>query len=183
MKFFFGLGNPGQKYAQTRHNAGFIFLDYWAKQLMSSSVWKQQKKLKANILKLNHKILVKPKVYMNNSGEVVRAVVDYYADSAAEQNLELRKKIFLVHDDLDLEIGQYKIQFGVGPKGHNGLLSTYQHLGTDQFWHIRIGVDDRQGDRSVPPQNYVLQQLPTEQHSTLVHAFGQIIKHLPQLNV
>ena len=184
MKFFFGLGNPGKKYAATRHNAGHMFLDYWLNQLISSPSWKQQKKLKAELIKINQKLFIKPTCFMNNSGEAVRAVVDYYGQSGQSlKKSDLAEKIFIAHDDLDLELGSHKIQRGVGPQGHNGLLSVYQHLGTDQFWHIRIGVDDRLGDRSIPPQNYVLQKLPQEKKEQLVQGFDQIINHLPRLNV
>lgn len=64
--------------------------------------------------------------------------------------------LFVIYDDLDLEVGKYKIVFGSGPKVHNGVNDVIAKLGSDQFWHIRIGVDGRRGDRSVEPQEYVL---------------------------
>lgn len=181
MQFIFGLGNPGKKYVETRHNAGYMFLDHWLSQLVSSPSWKQQKKLKAELIKINQKLFVKPTSFMNNSGEAVRAVVDYYGQNLSKSDME--ESVFVAHDDLDLELGSYKIQQGVGPQGHNGLLSIYQHLGTNQFWHIRIGVDDRLGDRSIPPQNYVLQKITQEKKKQLIQVFDRIINHLPHLNV
>ena len=69
---------------------------------------------------------------------------------------KILQQLVVVHDDLDLEFGKCKLQFGKGPKVHNGLLSIYQHLGTHNFWHARVGVDGRGSERKLPAKNYVL---------------------------
>lgn len=148
-----GLGNPGEKYKQSRHNMGFQVVEELAK-LSSSPTWALEKSLDAEILKLSETILVKPQTFMNLSGNAVKAVMKKYDFSS------LGKKdfhgLFVIYDDLDIEVGKYRLVFGSGPKVHNGLNHIKEVLGTDQFWHVRIGVDGRKGDRSEDPQNYVL---------------------------
>jgi peptidyl-tRNA hydrolase, PTH1 family len=157
MFFFVGLGNPGEQYAQTRHNAGFLLADFLAQEL--GAKWENQRKVASMVAKTEKALLLKPQTYMNDSGVAVAQAVRYYKLSPQQQ-----AQIWVGFDDLDLALGSFKAQFGKGPKVHNGLLSVYEHLGTDQFWHLRIGVDGRAGDRSIPGHAYVLQSfLPSEQ--------------------
>lgn len=169
-----GLGNPGQEYELTRHNVGRLALAALAQRLGGPG-FEAKSQLRAKIARVagsrgtgnpvdSSKIkilssnpgndgdlfLVEPLTFMNESGRAVRAVLDYFKLST--------NSLYVLHDDLDLTLGSYKIQFGVGPKIHNGLLSLYEVLGTDQFWHVRLGVDGRNGDRSMPGQAYVLQK-------------------------
>lgn len=157
MTFIIGLGNPGEKYQDTRHNVGQKVLEKLSEFLSSKSEflnnWEKSKK--GNLLYSWFDIngekveLVKTQTYMNESGKVLTYI------KKKHPKIEL-SKVFVIHDDLDLELGNYKIQFGKGPKIHNGLLSIYQHLGTQEFWHLRIGIDARNSDRSIPPEKYVL---------------------------
>ncbi|MBU0576049.1 hypothetical protein KJ654_00095, partial [Patescibacteria group bacterium] len=78
------------------------------------------------------------------------------------------------------EIGNFKFQFGRGPKQHNGLTSIYQHWGTDQFWHVRLGVDGRRGDRTIPPDKYVLGSFMPDERSTIGQVIDQVAKELKQ---
>ena len=140
-----GLGNPGEKYAHTRHNVGFMFLDYLLSEVSPSPPWKFDTYTNAEITKTNsmklHAILAKPQTFMNRSGESIRSI--------AKNNSLSPIDILVAHDDLDLELGNFKIQLGVGPKKHNGLSSIQDQLHTPDFWRIRIGVDNRNGDRSL----------------------------------
>lgn len=150
-----GLGNPEPAFDKTRHNAGFMIINDLARVMLANG-FELNKKCNAYIAKTSQKstahcLFIKPGTYMNESGLSVRAALDYYDVEDWQQQL------FVIHDDLDLELGSFKIQFGTGPALHNGLLSLYQHLGSKNFWHVRIGVDGRGGDRTIPPQTYVTQ--------------------------
>lgn len=134
-----GLGNPGKKYENTRHNIGFITLDYLA----------ERHDIKIN--KIKHKalvgegrisgqkvLLVQPQTYMNLSGESLREVMDYYKVDIED--------MIVIYDDIDLEAGAVRIRKKGGPGTHNGMRSIVQHLGTD-FPRIRMGIGkDRRGD-------------------------------------
>lgn len=169
MKIIIGLGNPEETHAGTRHNAGFMVLDKIAKKFVCTG-FRQQQKVLADVCKKDEYIFAKPSTYMNRSGQAVRALLDYY--KADSQNL------YLIHDDLDLELGSYKIQFGTGPQGHNGLLSVYQHLGNKNFWHVRVGVDSREGNRTIEPSNYVLQRFSENEQAVFESTVNKLVEDL-----
>ena len=162
MKVIVGLGNPGAQYRNTRHNIGFMTLDVLVRHMGDfgqEGRFSLAKKLVSEIYKDDEYLLIKPQTYMNASGQAVRAVLDYYQGVVEDASANL----YVVHDDLDIELGQYKIRYGHGPRAHNGLLSLYQHLGTDIFHHVKVGVDSRDGSRSIAGSSYVLQPfLPEE---------------------
>jgi len=149
-----GLGNPGKKYARTRHNAGFLFADYFFEKFRDKfcfSDWKMDKKLKSEISvgKCTSKkiILSKPQTFMNLSGEAVAAAKKYY-----KVKLE---NLIVVHDDIDLALGKYKISSGSRAAGHNGVQNIIDMLGTKDFARIRIGIDNR-GEKKIETEKYVL---------------------------
>jgi PTH1 family peptidyl-tRNA hydrolase len=149
MKFFVGLGNPGNRYQHTRHNVGFMVLDK-----LANDPWKDEKALQAQTSKTGESLLIKPQTYMNASGDaVVKALKKYEYAALGDKDFSA---LFVIYDDLDIPIGKYKLVFGSGPKIHNGVNSVVQSLGTDQFWHVRVGIDGRNGDRSQPSDAYVL---------------------------
>lgn len=158
MQTVIGLGNPGKHYSLTRHNAGWLFLDFLAEQNKTNFI--EKNKWKAQVAQVGTQLLlVKPTTFMNLSGQSVQSITAFYKISSED--------LFVAFDDLDLAFGSSKIQFGKGPKTHNGLQSIYELLGTDQFWHIRIGVDGRNGDRSIAPHEYVLQPMHSDQLTIL----------------
>ena len=138
LKLIVGLGNPGAKYAKTRHNVGYMAVD----------------KLKAEIGDRQDMILVKPTTFMNDSGVAVK-------EQMKNSNVDLGD-LYVIHDDLDIPLGTYKIQLGKGPKTHKGLLSVYEKLGTKDFWHVRIGVENRT-DKTVSGEVYTLQPFEPEE--------------------
>jgi len=175
-----GLGNPGDQYYLSRHNLGFMFLDYLQK-AQNLEPFVEKKKHKALVSANSNVLLVKPQTFMNLSGEAAQSVCGYYCDQLDAVKDSIEKKLdnlIVVHDDLDLEFGSFKLQFGVGPRDHNGLLSIYHHLKTNSFWHLRVGADDRAGDRSIPVEKYVLQPLSTEQQMQLPNLFEQMLQSL-----
>lgn len=116
MKLVIGIGNPDVKYKDTRHNAGLMVVD----ELLSRG------RMKDIVVKRSDK-------FMNNSGSFVLSQYTKYHIQYTD--------LYVVHDDLDIPLGAYKIQFGKGPKVHNGLNDIYEKLGTSEFWHVRVGVD------------------------------------------
>lgn len=132
MKLITGLGNPGDRYKLTRHNIGFLVLDYISKQENLSFDKKKKYKI-CSFNKLQDKIfLLKPYTYMNLSGTAVRSVSDFYK---IEPN-----NIIVIHDDIDLNFGEIRIKKNGGAGGHNGLKSIISELNTNSFFRIRIGI-------------------------------------------
>lgn len=148
MKLIIGLGNPGEKYITTRHNAGFVVVEEVAKRLGVEADWKEEKKFGAEMARSGEWLLVKPMKFMNRSGEVVSKVVNFY-------KVEM-ENLVVAHDDLDIVLGEFKLVRGVGPKVHNGVSSVERELGETDFWRLRMGVDGRDGDRRMSGEDYVL---------------------------
>lgn len=142
MKLIVGLGNPGEKYASTRHNCGFMAVDQVLKNFAKVGVdWSSNPKLKADIALLTvHSvsedeekiILAKPTTFMNNSGLAVRLLMDFYKVKPED--------IWVVYDELDLPLGHLKIRNGGAAAGHHGVESIMEHVGTDKFWRFRLGI-------------------------------------------
>ncbi|KKW41553.1 MAG: Peptidyl-tRNA hydrolase [Candidatus Magasanikbacteria bacterium GW2011_GWA2_56_11] len=139
MKLVVGLGNPGKKYAKTRHNAGFMALDSVRDKLAVQtelSPWELSSKFNAQIsagtLDQKKILLVKPMTYMNASGESVQLVAHFYGLTPAD--------IVVVHDDKDLPLGTVRVQKDRSHAGHNGVRSVIEHLGTKDFLRVRIGI-------------------------------------------
>ena len=130
MKIVFGLGNVGREYDNTRHNMGFMFLDYLYPNI---SYKKKFDGMYAEVVIDNEKILlVKPCKYMNLSGEVVSSYIDYYKVGLDD--------ILVIHDDLDMNLGTFKLTYNHSSGGHNGMKSIIQMIGTEEFPRIRIGI-------------------------------------------
>lgn len=170
MNILIGLGNPGKEYVLTRHNVGWLFLDY-VRERLELPVFEEKKKLLSQVSKSKGLLLAKPQTYMNRSGEAVQKVLGF---SNIEQDVQGYRQLVVAHDDLDLEFGRFKVQFGHGPKIHNGINSIRQVLKTDQFWSVRIGVDGRAGDRSIPGRNYVLTSFTSPERAQLKEIFEQV---------
>ena len=143
MKIIVGLGNPGEKYINTRHNLGFKIVEHFLKDFQSAknTLWEPSKKFKSEISQIEWQprhgslkkvILAKPQTYMNNSGLAVKIITDFYKISA--------DNIWVIHDDIDLPLGAMKIRFGGGTAGHHGVESIMEQLGTDKFWRFRMGT-------------------------------------------
>src|SRR3989338_6511491 len=136
MKIIVGLGNPGEQYENTRHNAGFMAVDALAQEL--GLKWKNNKKFKADLTKGDDFILLKPLTFMNESGAAVSAVLSYYKpplDTRPTEQSFGREAgwgdfLTVIHDDLDIELGKYKISVDSRSAGHNGVQSIINHLNT-----------------------------------------------------
>jgi len=182
MKLLVGLGNPGEKYKNNRHNAGFMIIDHLISQNKKAPLIRQltdkHQKLPLSILyHLSAElILAKPQIFMNQSGIAINKII---------KNYKLRiKNLIIAHDDLDIPLGKFKIQKGVGPKLHNGLASIEQHLKTKDFWRIRIGIDNRQPEKYINGEKYVLQNFTFEEKQTLFNdTFLEIFTQLKSLDI
>lgn len=171
MKLIVGLGNKGEIYQNTRHNAGFLVIDKIAEMLGEKRSFTLSKKFEAEILKSKEVILMKPQTYMNNSGRAVRKVLDYYKFEIDD--------LIVIHDDLDLKLGQYKIMKGVGPKIHNGLNSVERDLGAKDFLRVRVGVDSRiSGNSYGSGADYVLAKMDAAEKEVIEKTSIEIVDDL-----
>ncbi|AHB40441.1 TPA: aminoacyl-tRNA hydrolase [candidate division WWE3 bacterium] len=153
MKMLVGLGNPDKKYSKTRHNTGFIILD----EIVSAHglSWDASPKLKSEICKTGEYILVKPRTFMNNSGEAVSLVKEYFGIDTPD--------ICVIHDDVDLPFGQRKEQVGAGHAGHKGVMSIMDSLGTKDFKRIRVGIGRPRIGSNLPVDDFVLNDFSSEE--------------------
>ena len=188
MKVVVGLGNPGEKYKGTRHNVGFMVVDAFAAKLQvtnngSESEWKTSSK---KVLKYfwfevdGEKIeLVKPMTFMNKSGVAVSNVKKNHPE------LEL-DDLYIVHDDLDIALGKFKIQKGKGPKQHNGVESVERSLGKRDFWRVRVGVDNRgesdelqmRSAKNISGEKYVLSRFRKEEKELVKKMIDEVVVRL-----
>lgn len=135
MKLIIGLGNPGKQYQNTRHNLGFRIIDA-LRQDLEFEDWQSTKKFQASISQgvFNNKktILAKPETFMNESGKAVKLLANYYQISP--------EQILIIHDEADLPFGEIRCQASRGAAGHRGVESIINHLKTNEFCRIRIGI-------------------------------------------
>ena len=132
-----GLGNPGAKYANNRHNVGFMVLDAWRDRFMPAPPWSD--KYKAELCSISSQVpgggrcvMIKPQTYMNLSGDSVGQAARFFRTPP--------EKVLVVHDELDFEVGRVAVKKGGGHGGHNGLRDIIQKLGSRDFLRIRVGI-------------------------------------------
>lgn len=156
MKLVIGLGNPGDKYRNNRHNVGHMVVD----ELLKSGLPKGVAAKKTD-------------VFMNESGLSVKKLVDFYKVSP--------ENLYIIHDDLDIKLGEYKIQKGKGPRVHNGVNSIEETLGTVDFWRVRIGVDNRDAENRTPGEQYVLQDFAGDELGMLDSVLSKAVEELKKV--
>lgn len=153
MKLIVGLGNPGEAYKNNRHNVGKMVIS-------------RLKTLKKN----NNQIYKESDVFMNDSGDFVQKQLNSYKLKPSD--------LYIIHDDLDIKLGEYKIQFGKGPKEHNGINNIQEKLDTKEFWFVRVGVDNRDSKNRTSGEKYVLEDFTNEEKVSLEGVIDQICKKL-----
>jgi PTH1 family peptidyl-tRNA hydrolase len=179
MKIIIGLGNPGEKYESTRHNAGFMAVDFLAKQL--ELVWATNKKFQTEICQTGNLLLAKPQTFMNKSGRSAQAILSYYKllpkkfGLLKEKNSNLSEILTIIHDDLDIPFGQYKISIDSRSAGHNGVQSIINHLKTKNFKRIRIGIRTDMMQK-IPADKFVLQKFSKEEIKIVNNTIEKIIQ-------
>lgn len=152
MDIIIGLGNPGLPYKHTRHNAGFMVMDALARKL--GLKWKNNVKIKAEEAKGHDIILIKPLTFMNDSGPAAAAALSYYKLTPAE--------LTVIHDDLDIELGKFKISADRGSAGHKGVQSIISRLKTKNFKRFRIGIKTPALEK-IPVDKFVLKKFGKEE--------------------
>jgi PTH1 family peptidyl-tRNA hydrolase len=171
LRLIVGLGNPGAEYSETRHNAGFWFCERLARELGTSFTRESRYHgWVANARDVNVWLLM-PQTFMNRSGQSVQALAHFYRIDPAE--------MLVVHDELDIPPGQLRLKFGGGLGGHNGLKDITAHLGTQDYWRLRIGIG-HPGDRN-EVINYVLKPPRKEEASEIDAAIDRALLAWPQL--
>lgn len=197
MKLIVGLGNPGEKYAKTRHNLGFMVVEQFLKDFepQKDTFWNDSKKFKSDIAEIEwHRrssrsssgkaisekvILAKPKTYMNNSGMAVSLLAKFYKIDAAD--------IWIVHDELDLPLGYLKIRLGGSSAGHNGIESIIKSLGTEKFYRLRLGIGQKKtGERMAKykvknAEDYVLSSFSPSERGKIKNLVKHAAKALAEV--
>ena len=169
IKIIVGLGNPGPEHVLTRHNAGFWFVDALA--LRFDGRFRSHTRFQGEICRVtidgSEITLLKPATYMNRSGLAIRALTDYLKVTPAET--------LVVHDELDLPVGDARFKLGGGHGGHNGLRDTVTHIGAD-FWRLRIGIG-HPGDKS-QVIDYVLRRAPKAEEDRILDSIANSLDAL-----
>ena len=157
MKLIVGLGNPGKDYENTRHNVGFMVMDRLS-DVMNVSI--STTKFKGEYVKFKYHgedvILLKPMTYMNNSGESVRQVMDYFKIDVED--------LLVVYDDMDMPVGKLRLRQSGSAGGHNGVKSIIAHVGTQSFQRIRVGIDR---SKYIKVVDYVLSRFTKDEQDAI----------------
>ena len=173
IKLFVGLGNPGNEYEATRHNAGFWWVDALARELKVSLVAERgyHGLVARTTLHGQTLWLLEPQTFMNLSGKSVAALARFYKIQPEE--------ILVAHDELDVVPGQAKLKFGGSHAGHNGLRDIHGQLGTGEYWRLRLGI----GHPGVKAQviNWVLQKPAPEQRTAMEESIARTLKAVPAM--
>lgn len=171
MKIIVGLGNPGEKYKNTRHNAGFIAINKSIADLgLRIEDFRLDNKFKAEILETTSPLplssegeeekqkylFVKPQTFMNESGTAVKAVCDFY-------KVDVKNDLLVIHDDSDLPLGTIRTTESSSSAGHNGVADIIEKLGSQDFHRIRIGVESRASRNDIPTEAFVLQNFSEDE--------------------
>jgi PTH1 family peptidyl-tRNA hydrolase len=160
MKLIIGLGNPGEKYQKTRHNIGFILLDLLAEEMninfeLNSNLNAEIAEFKQGTEKI---LLCKPQTFMNNSGQAVSKIINYY-------KIDL-KDILVIQDEIDLPFGKIKFATNSSSAGHKGIQSIVDHLGTQEFQRLRFGIN-HETTNPLPTEIFVLKNFSQEELETI----------------
>jgi PTH1 family peptidyl-tRNA hydrolase len=171
-KLIIGLGNPGEDYQNTYHNVGKSMIDYLS-ELMSDQKPNFKKVKTFEFLKTPQGILVKPLVFMNESGKAIQDLIRFF-DSNPEE-------ILIVHDDSDLEIGTYKLKKNQNAAGHHGIESIIEKLKTKNFWRLRIGIRPKlENKKRAKAETFVLKKISRLDQSKLYGVFGETMEKLTE---
>ena len=178
--YLIGLGNPGKKYFNNRHNIGFLLLENFSKKYNSNFLLKDKIKSSCSEFQINNSTfkLFLPNTFMNNSGDAVRAIVDWY-----KINLD---QIFIIVDDKDLPLGKIRFRKKGSSGGHNGLKSIIEKLQTHEFNRIRIGIGSPPSNKEIKNFNtisHVLGNISLEEKLILDKVYKRVIESLEQITI
>jgi len=170
MKLIVGLGNPGSQYKNNRHNVGFMVVDR-----LVTAAFENSGKLKAELIKGERAVVAKPTTFMNDSGEAVSLLSSFFKVPSTDT--------YAIHDDLDIPLGEYKMQFGVGPKVHNGVNSIEAKLGTKDFWRVRVGIENRNREEGpqISGEEYVLKNFNEDEIKVRDTVINKVVEELRKI--
>ncbi len=180
MKIIVGLGNIGNKYVKTRHNCGFLVLDEFVKQLENNEEitvnWKEETKFEALTAKVPYKneivYLVKPVTLMNRSGQAISKIMNFFKEPL--------ENLLVIYDDIDLPLGKIRYREKGSAGSHNGMRSTIEHLGSENFPRLRIGIESR-GEFAPSQQDlssFVLSDFLEQEYSLIKNAIKEAVEEL-----
>lgn len=175
MKLIVGLGNPGEKYQEVRHNLGFDVISELVRK-KDYGKWKMEDKFKAEIIKAEDLLLARPQTYMNHSGIAVSLIAKFYKI--------LPEDIIVIHDDLDLHLGKIKVRIGGSGGGHHGVESIIDSLKTDEFIRVRLGIGNEKSHSgehkriSFSAEKFVLEGFLSNEKSEVKHMLKFAVKAL-----
>ena len=177
--FIIGLGNPGKEYIKNRHNIGFLLLENFSEKHNAEFTLKNKFKSRYTEFKINDCIyrLFMPNTYMNNSGDAVRAILDWY-------KIKL-DQVFIIVDDIDLPLGKIRFRKKGSSGGHNGIKDIISKLHTENFNRIKIGIGNPPFDERTKNFNtisHVLGNISSKEKDTLDKVYQQVIESLEELN-
>lgn len=179
MKIIVGLGNPGAQYQKTRHNTGFFLLDKMREE-WGFPAFKPEPKFKADIsegmLDDAKILLAKPQTFMNLSGESVRAILDFYKLASPD--------ILVIHDDIDIELGKFKVAGDSSSAGHNGVQNIFDILGTQKINRLRIGIGKTPEEKEacrIDAHDYVLGKFSDEELEELKSVEEKVLKEVEKM--
>ena len=179
-KFIIGLGNPGKEYIKNRHNIGFLLLENFSEKYNSKFIFKNKLKSWYSEFKINDSTyrLFMPNTFMNNSGDAVRAIVDWY-------KIDL-DQLFIIVDDIDLPMGTIRFRKKGSSGGHNGLKDIIKKLQTENFNRIKIGIGSppfNEKDKQYNTISHVLGNISSEESLTLHKVYKHLIESLIELDI
>ena len=178
-KYIVGLGNPGEEYENNRHNVGFVLVKILSKKYSSNFLFKNKLKSRLSEFKiknLNYKLFM-PNTFMNNSGDAVRAIIDWY-------KIDLNQ-LYIIVDDIDLPLGKIRFRKKGSSGGHNGLRSIIEKLNTQNFNRIRVGIGSPQSisrKRDFNTISHVLGNFSSEEKLILDKVYEKVIEAIEQLH-
>lgn len=174
MFLIIGLGNPGLKYKKTRHNTGFQAVDFLVGKILGKKTkWIDDKKTNSKIIKDQNIIFAKPQTLMNNSGQAVQKLAAYYKIKP--------ENIIIIYDELDLPFGEIRVRRTGSSAGHNGIKSIIQHLGTENFWRMRLGISNENKEKLLAEQFVLKKFSRTEQKELLKKIFPQVVGKINEI--
>lgn len=178
MKLIVGLGNPEERYADTRHNLGFKVLDELTRKLNLTD-WTTEDKFKSEAIRSPQLLLVKPQTYVNKSGLAVKLIANYFKVNP--------ENVIIIHDELDLPLGKIKVRIGGAAAGHHGVESIIEALGTDKFIRVRLGIGNlrtKSGEskgQTISAEKFVLEAFMHSEKSQVKHMIKQALKAIDLL--
>lgn len=173
-----GLGNPGKKYENTRHNIGFMVVEALAKKIFQGEPsWKEAKKFKALVCEGPNYLLAKPQTYMNNSGEAIKNILSFYKLLSGRAEEDLTALLTVIHDDLDIALGKYKISLSSRSAGHNGVESIIINLKTKKFRRFRIGIGAAEKELR-PAEKFVLEKFSRPETAIIKKVILEVVEQI-----